>query len=85
LKACETAARAQLGEMLLSVNRGVPNFQTVWSSRRNLAQFESLLRSTLEAVSGVIRVNELTVKTEGNVVKYTARIESAFGAGVING
>ena len=39
LNACATAAKAQLGEMVLATNKGVPNFQTVWSSRRNIAQF----------------------------------------------
>ena len=85
LQACATAAKAQLGEMVLALNRGVPNFQTVWSSRRNVAQFESFLRATLESVSGVQKIDELSVIAEGNVLKYGAVIVTDFGAGAING
>ena len=83
LNACATAAKAQLGEMVMATNKGVPNFQTVWSSRRNIAQFESYLRATLERVSGVKKVNELTVTTDGSVLRYGAQIETDYGTGAL--
>ena len=83
LHACATAAKAQLGEMVLSTNKGVPNFQTVWSSRRNIAQFESYLRATLERVAGVKKVNELEVTTDGSVLRYGAQIETDYGTGAL--
>ncbi len=85
LQACATAAKAQLGEMVLALNRGVPNFQTIWNSRRNVAQFEAFLRATLESVSGVQKVDELTVNVENSVLKYSAVIVTDFGAGALNG
>lgn len=85
LQACATAAKAQLGEMVLALNRGVPNFQTIWSSRRNVAQFEAYLRATLENVDGVKKVNQLTVTANESVLNYSALIETEYGAGAVNG
>lgn len=83
--ACATAAKAQLGEEVLSVNAGIPNFQTIWVGSPNYAIFESYLRKTLENVGGVIGVQSLTLSILGDVLKYTATIQTAFGKAVING
>lgn len=85
LQACATAAKAQLGEMALATRRGIPNFQTVWSSGRNLSQFESYLRATLSGVFEVTGIKELTLALEGSVLKYSATIETVYGTGDLNG
>lgn len=82
---CQTAAQAQLGEMVLAIDQGVPNFQTIWTGRRNVAQFEAYLRRTISAVFGVIKVKNLTVIVEKNTVKYTATIETIYGEAALNG
>lgn len=85
LKACETASLAQLGEMVLATELGIPNFQTVWVGTPNYPLYTSYLRSTLESVDGVIEVESLDLKTVSNTLSYTATIRTIYGTGVING
>jgi hypothetical protein len=85
LLTCEQAAKAQRGEMVLDVNRGMPNFQIIWNGSPNLIQFEAALRKTLKAVAGVVEVVSLDVAITDNVLSYNARISTIYGTGVING
>lgn len=85
LAACETATKAQLGEMVLQSNLGIPNFQTIWVGSPNYSLFRSYLRATLLSVSGVREVKSIEVKSANNVLSYTATIETDFGLAVING
>jgi hypothetical protein len=85
LQACEHAVKAQLGEMVLAVDKGVPNFDTLWRGSPNLGQFEAAIRLALLAVAGVVRVTEFKAVRVGPVVQYTATIETIYGAGAVNG
>lgn len=85
LQACEHAAKAQLGEMILATNEGVPNFETVWSGTPNVAQFEAALRRQLLRVQGVTSVAELTAIVANNILSYNATIVTIYGQGTING
>lgn len=85
LFACQTAAQAQLGEMVLAINKGVPNFETIWRSSGNIAQFEAYLRTTLLGVDGVREVSELVTTIGNNAVAYRATIVTVYGTGQING
>jgi len=85
LQACEHAAKAQLGEMVLSIDQGVPNFQTIWQGSPNVIQFEAYLRRQLLNVEGVSEITELNAIISNNVLSYTATIKTQFGQGVING
>jgi len=85
LQACEHAAKAQLAEMVLAVDQGVPNFQTVWNGAPNVLQFESYLRRQLLQVVGVVEVVELSAVISNNVLTYTVTIQTVFGQGVLNG
>jgi hypothetical protein len=85
LQACEQAAKAQLGEMVLSVDQGVPNFQTVWNGSPNVQQFEGYLRRQLLRVEGVIAIKTLVASASNNVLSYTATIETIYGEGALNG
>lgn len=85
IAACETATKAQLGEMILSINAGIPNFQTVWIGVPKLATYEAYLRRTLEGVEGVTRVAQLTLSHAADVLSYVAEIETPFGSGIVNG
>jgi predicted TPR repeat methyltransferase len=84
LQACATAAKAQLGEMMFSIDTGVPNTETIWTSSGRLAQFEAYLRATLSGVSGVKEVRELTTVVDGDTVKYSATIVTIYGTGELN-
>lgn len=83
IRACETATKAQLGEMILTTGQGIPNFQSIWVGSPNYSVFSVYLRNTLEAVPGVQAVTSLEVKTVNNTLQYRATIKTAFGAGEI--
>lgn len=85
LGACATASKAQLGEMVLARNSGIPNFQAIWVGVPNYAIWEQYLRTTLLGVPGVVQVSSLTISKNGDVMNYTATIETEFGTGNING
>lgn len=83
LQDCATAAKAQLGEMILSIDQGVPNFQTIWQSAANVAQFEAFLRRTILRVSGVTEIKSLSVVVRDNTLFYTAEIVTIYGQGAL--
>lgn len=85
MQACAHAAKAQLGEMIYAIDKGVPNFQTVWKNTANVAQFESYLRTTLEEVQDVTEVKQLEVRVANNVLSYVATIQTIYGEGTVNG
>ncbi len=82
---CANAAKAQLGEMVLQVEQGIPNFQTIWSGSPNVAQFEAALRTTLLNVADVTEVSNLSIAISNNVLSYTTTINTIYGNGIING
>lgn len=85
LKACETASKAQLGEMVLTNTLGIPNFQTIWVGVPNYPLWESYLRATLLQVAGVLDVESIDISNKNNTLSYAAVIVTEFGTGVING
>lgn len=85
LAACATATKAQLGEMVLAIKQGIPNFQAVWIGSPNYALYQSYLRNTLLSVSGVLDVKSISLSIAGNVLSYTATIVTQFGDEVLSG
>jgi hypothetical protein len=85
LAACETASKAQLGEMVLATGNGIPNFQAVWVGSPNYAIFQSYLRSTLLKVDGVIDVESLTLTVKEGILSYYATIKTQYGTAALNG
>lgn len=83
LFACAQAAKAQFGEMVLAVNQGIPNFQTVWVGAPNIPQFEAYLRAAILAVSGVVRIINLTTTIANNVLSYRIVILTNFGQAIL--
>ena len=84
-QACATASKAQLGEMVLQTNKGIPNFQTVWIGNPNIAQFESALITTLLSVDGVNQVQALSTNATSGKLSYNATIKTQYGLGAVNG
>lgn len=82
---CQTASQAQLGEMILAITSGIPNFGTVWVGSPNLSIFEAYLRKTLLGVDGVIEVTTLTTRAVNGQLQYTATIRSKYGPLEVNG
>lgn len=85
IAACETASKAQLGEMVLADQSGIPNFQTVWIGSPNYALFTSYLQRTLLSVEGVVDVTGIELNNRNNILSYTATIKTAFGSVNLNG
>lgn len=79
---CETAMRAQLGEMYYNADEGVPTRATVWENYNPL-QFIAAGRITLQRVPGVRRVLTFDVDRVDDVLLYTATIETIFGPGAV--
>lgn len=82
--ACASSSKAQLGEMILSILQGIPNFQTVWVGSPNIALWESYIRKALLTVDGVIEVTSLTAEASNGRLSYTAEILSSFGPLTVN-
>lgn len=85
MAACQTAAQAQLGEMVLSVNNGIPNFQAVWNGKPNIAMFEAYFRKAVLAVAGVVSIESIETTVNNNILSYTATIKTEYGLGTLNG
>lgn len=77
--ACATASKAQLGEMVLTVNLGIPNFQSIWVGVPNYAIWKQALLQTLQNVQGVLQVTNLRMFSKNNVLSYTATISNEYG------
>ena len=85
LQACEHAAYAQLGEMVLNTDQGIPDFNVIWNGQPNLAQFEASLRTAWLRVPDVTQVLSFAAENAGGVVSYSATIETVYGLGVVDG
>ena len=85
LQCCKTAALAQLGEMVLHVDLGIPNLDLIWNGSPNIVQWESVLRSTFLSVEGVQEVLSLSARQSGRVLSYSATIQTIYGQGTLNG
>lgn len=84
-QACTQAASSVLGEMTFAVEKGIPYFDTVFTSRRNIPQFEFYLRKEISAVPDVVDVKSLEVTQEDDVLKYVATVRTIYGEVSING
>lgn len=83
---CDAAAQTLLGEMVLQVDQGLPNFQVVWKpGQPNVAQFQAALRIALQNIEGVIGVPEIKTSTTDGTLAYTAKINNIYGTVTING
>ncbi len=77
-QSAQHAMQAQLGEMVLALDRGMPLKEIVWHNT-NLVQFESYARQTLRAVEGVIDIPTFEVDIVNDTLRYHATIQTVFG------
>lgn len=82
LQDCEHAMKAQLGEMVLAIDKGLPTMDTVWL-RQRLPQFDAAARRTLRAVNGVTDVPAFSSSVEDNRLSYRAVISTQYGTGIV--
>lgn len=74
---CVNRMKAQLGEMFLQLNDGLPTLADVWRTR-NFIKWEAAGRITLGKVVGVVRVVSFVVSTSGDVFSYTTQILTIY-------
>lgn len=74
---CLCAMKAQFGEMFLQPTSGLPTLQDVWQSQ-NFIKWIAVGRSTLAGVPGVTKVISFNVSPNGDVLNYTAVIQTVY-------
>ena len=84
LQACETKVSTVMGEQILFVNNGIPNFQLIWNGSPNFAQAEIAIRNALLEVDNVIDVVNFDSFVIDNEFRYNATIKTNFGIGVVS-
>ena len=83
--ACKTISQSQLGEMVYAKTQGLPNFESVWVGVPNLRLWQSYLQNSLQNVSGVQEVTDISYVAASNKLSYTATITTQFGTTQITG
>ena len=83
LQSCQQYAQAQLGEMVLQTDQGVPYMQSVWGGVKNIQQFTAALRAAFLSVPDVLEVVSLLTSQVNNVLIYNAVIRTIYGSGAV--
>lgn len=76
---CGHALKTTLGECVLDLPRGLPNFEAVWNGRPNLAQYEAAALAALQAVEGVVQVVAFEPSRVNDTLQYAATIQTIYG------
>lgn len=80
----KNAVEAQLGEMPLALDRGVPTMATIWDSYKP-AQFEAAARAIILTVPGVTGIKRFDIIQVSDQARYEAEINSVYGPAAIAG
>lgn len=83
---CETALKAQLGEMIFNTNAGMPTFNDIWQSK-NFIKWEAAARATLANINGVVRVVSFIMTVANDAFSYVATIQTVYSSSIttVNG
>lgn len=84
-KVAENVLLTQRGELEYNTKRGIPWFETVFSSVRNLPAWSASMRSSLKKVSNVTGLTSFDYDVSGNTVEYVAKINTIYGEATVNG
>lgn len=85
LQSAQQHAQAQYGEMILAVDEGVANFDTIWKRATNVIQFEAFVRQAILDTPGVTEIRDFNVTVQNNTASYIATIVTIYGEGQISG
>jgi hypothetical protein len=84
-QACAQSVKTQQGEIIFDINRGIPNFDTVWSKgQQSIPQWEAAVRTIILSNEDVIAIQQFQVSVAGNILNYQALIQTDFGLGLVN-
>lgn len=78
-------SQARRDEMIYKADEGVPYAMIAWAADPNEAAFEVAQRQRLLQVEGVNAVTAFEIIRDGDILKYTATLETIEGELVING
>lgn len=67
------------GEMIHAKQNGIPYLQDIFTRIPNLAQIEAALRRRLMSLSDVSAITALTASINGDILQYTAIINTVYG------
>lgn len=78
-------AKTLRGEMIHEFDLGVPFFIVAFGPSVNVPQFEAAMKARILETPEVTAIRSFETTQEGDVLKYTATIETTYGAATING
>lgn len=84
LLACEQAVKAQFGEMIYAVDRGIPYRVLAWDRQANLIQLEAFIRRAITNITGVVGIKEFKITNENNLITYSVIIKTKYGEGSLH-
>lgn len=80
----KNAVEAQLGEMPLALDRGVPTMATIWDEYKPM-QFEAAARAIILTVPDVTGIKSFNLVQVGDQARYTTEINSIYGPATVAG
>lgn len=78
-------AKTLMAEMIYNYDEGVPFFDVVFGANLQIFQFEAAMRERILQAPNVIAIREFETTQDGDVLRYTATIETIDGLTAING
>ncbi len=78
-------AKANRNEMVFKYDEGVPFFDVVFGANLQVYQFEAAMRERILQAPNVIAIRSFEVTQDGDILRYTATIETSDGLTDING
>lgn len=72
-------------EMIQEYDRGVPFFIVSFGANANIPQFEAAMKARILQTPEVTAITSFQTTQDGDVLRYTATIETTYGATTING
>lgn len=72
-------------EMLHEYDLGIPFFMVAFGANVTIQQYEAATKQRLLQTPGVTGIRQFDVVQEGDILKYTATIETIYGLSEVNG
>ena len=83
IQQCEELMETVLGELIYDQTKGIDYDGTVWAGNPDLVKFERQARAQLLSVGTIQNVTDFTIEIVGDILRYTAIINSTLGDGTI--
>lgn len=72
-------------EMIHEYDLGIPFFITAFGANPSLPQFEAATRRRILEAPEVTGIRSFQVQQDGDILRYTAVIETTYGTATLNG